>query len=58
MLFLYCFCHAFVSAHCCLLVTCLEMADLLALVSGVKLCGCYFHIRYPGSGVILDCIDS
>ena len=58
MLFLYCICHALVSAHCCLVVTCWERADLLALVCGVKLCGCYFSIWYPGSGVVLDCIDS
>ena len=24
----------------------------------LKLCGCYFPIWYPGSGVVLDCIDS
>ena len=37
MLFLYCVYHAFASAHCCLVVTCWERADLLALVCGVKL---------------------
>ena len=58
MLFLYCVCHAFVSAHCCLVVTCWERADLLALVCGVKLCGCYFPIWYVWSGMVLDCIDS
>ena len=58
MLFLYCVCHAFTSAHCCLVVTCWERADLLALVCGVKLCGCYIPIWYPGSVVVLDCIDS
>ena len=40
------------------LVTCWEMADLLALVCGVKLYFCYFPMWYPGSGVVLDCIDS
>ena len=35
-----------------------EMTDILALICGVKLCGCYFPIRYPGSGVVLDCINS
>ena len=54
MLFLYCVCHAFESAHWCLVVTCWERADLLALACGVKLCGCYFPIWYPGSGVVLD----
>ena len=58
MLFLNCVCHAFASAYCCLVVTCWERADLLALVCGVKLCGFYFLIWYPGSGVVLDCIDS
>ena len=35
MLFLYCVCHAFASAHCCLVVTCWERADLLALECGL-----------------------
>ena len=52
MLFLYCVCHAFASAHCCLVVTCWEKADLLALVCGVELCCCYFLIWYPGSGAV------
>ena len=30
-----CVCHAFASVHCCLVVTCWEMADLLALVCDV-----------------------
>ena len=58
MLYLHCVCHAFASAHCCLVVTSWEKADLLALVCGVKLCDCYFPILYPGSGLELDCIDS
>ena len=29
------FCHAFASVHCCLVVTCWETADLLALVCDV-----------------------
>ena len=32
--------------------------DLLALVCDVKLRVCYFPNWYPGSGVVLDCIDS
>ena len=39
-------------------VTCWERADLLDIICGVKLCGCYFPIWYLGSGVVLDCIDS
>ena len=47
----------------CLLIAALwspagKGADLLALVCGVKLCDRYFPIWYPGSGVVLDCIDS
>ena len=33
-----CVCHAFASVHCCLVVTCWEGADLLALVCDVELC--------------------
>ena len=32
VLFMSCVCHAFVSVHGCLVVTCWERADLLALV--------------------------
>ena len=35
MLFMFCDCHAFASVHCCLVVTCWERADLLALVCDV-----------------------
>ena len=35
MLFMSCVCHAFVSVHCCLVVTGRESADLLALVCDV-----------------------
>ena len=38
MLFMPCDCHAFASGHCCLVVTCWERADLLALVCDVY-CG-------------------
>ena len=30
-----CVCHSFTSVHCCLVVTCWERADLLALVCDV-----------------------
>ena len=33
-----------------------EMANLLALL--YVMCFCHFPIRCPGSGVVLDCIDS
>ena len=85
MLFLSCVSHSFASIHCCLVVTCWERADLLALVCDVQLCARLFICAlwspagkgltswlsfvvssvslslshwYPGSGVVLDCIDS
>ena len=43
----------------CLVVTCWKRADLLALLQcDVSLCNGYIPIRYPGSGVALDCIGS
>ena len=48
MLFLYCVCHVFASAICCLVVTCWKRTDLLALVCGVKLCDCYFPFGILG----------
>ena len=45
-----------VSVYLCLMVTCWERAVLLNLVCGVY-CLSLSH-RYPGSGVVLDCIDS
>ena len=38
MLFMSCVCHALASVHCCLVVTCWERVDHLALVFDVKLC--------------------
>ena len=38
MLFMSCVCHAFTSVHCCLVVTCWERADVLALVGDFILC--------------------
>ena len=35
VLFMACVCHAFVSVHWCLVVTCLERTDLLGLVCDV-----------------------
>ena len=45
----------------CFLLPCghlLGRADLLALVCDVYLCLCHFPMSCPGSGVVLDCIDS
>ena len=52
--------HLFISAsvHCCLVVTCWERADLVALACDVLLCFCHFPMWYPGSGEVLDYIDS
>ena len=58
MLFMSCVCHAFASVHWCLVVTCWERADLLALVCNVQFCFGHFSMCYPGSGVVLNCIDS
>ena len=58
MLFMSCVYHAFASVHCCLVVTCWEWADPLGLVCDVDLSFCHFPMWYPGSGVVLDYIDS
>ena len=58
MLVMSCVCNAFASVHCCLVVTCWERADLFALVCDVLLCLYHFTMWYPGSGVVLDFIDS
>ena len=58
------FCLVFVMlSRVCLLMPCgllLGRAELLALVCDVLLCVCHFAMwyMYPGSGVVLDCIDS
>ena len=51
MLFIFPVCHAVLSVHWSIVVTCLERANLLAL-SYVM-----FPMWSPGSGVVLDCID-
>ena len=53
-----CYVCAFASAHYCLVVTCFERADILALVCGVILWDCYCLIWYPMSGVVPDCFNS
>ena len=60
---LLCFCSVLcllclcASVYMCFVVTCWERADLLAsfVVSSVSLSLSHW---YPGSGVVLDCIDS
>ena len=39
----------------CLVVTCWERTDLLALVCGLTVSLLLSHL-YPGSGVVLDCL--
>ena len=46
-----------VSVYMCFVVTCWERADLLALVWCLTVSLLLSH-WYPGSGVVLDCIDS
>ena len=52
--FVCCVSHAFASVHCCLVVTCWDKADLVALVGNVY---CIF-VTFPCAGVVLDCIVS
>ena len=59
-MFLFCLVFAMslcASVYMCFVVTCWERADLLTLVCGVY---CEFSLShcYPGSGVVLDCMDS
>ena len=52
--FVFCLCHTALSVSCSLVVvTCWEMADLLALLYVMFSCVLWF----PGSGVVLDCFD-
>ena len=57
MLFMSCVCHAFTSLHCCLVATCMERVDLMALVVTFIVFLLLSNL-YPGTGVVLDCIDS
>ena len=50
MLFMSCDCHAFVSVHCCLVDTCWERADLLALVMIVMLLSLYIAALWSPTG--------
>ena len=58
-MFLFCLVFAVslcASVYMCFVVTCWERADLLALVCGAAVSLSLSH-WYPGSGVVLDCID-
>ena len=47
---MYCVCHALVSVHCCLVVTCWERADLIALVCDVYCDFVSFQFGILGQG--------
>ena len=58
-MFLFCLVFAMslcASVYMCFVVTCWERADLLAIVFGVV--SLLLNHWYPGSGVVLDRIDS
>ena len=57
------FCHVFAiplcgSVYMCLVVTCCERADFLALDCGILSVSLSLSHWYSRSGVVLDCIDS
>ena len=60
-MFLFCLVFAMslcTSVYICFVVTCWERADLLALVLLCLTVSLSLSHWYPGSGVVLDCIDS
>ena len=59
LLFMFRVCHGFLSVHCSLVVTCWVRDSILALLCVMFYCVyCHFPMWCPGSGVVLDCIDS
>ena len=54
LLFIFRVCLVFLSVHCNLVVTCWERTDLLALLYAMFYCVMWC----PGSGVVLNCIES
>ena len=60
-MFLFCLVFALslcASVNMCFVVNCWERADLLALVVWCLTVSLSLSHWYPGSGVVLDCIDS
>ena len=57
MLCMSCVCHVFASVHCCLVVTCWERADHLALVFGclivLLLVGCFVALRPKSTAMVI-----
>ena len=54
LLFMFRVCHAVLSVHCSLVVTCWERANLLALLYVMFLVFLSLSMWCPGSGVVLD----
>ena len=54
----YCLYNILLYVSCSLVVTRWERDDLLALLYVTFVVFCHYPIRCPGSGVVLDCIDS
>ena len=52
-----CLCHTVMFVPFSLVVTCWEIAVLLALLYVMFLCFCHIRIRCSGSGLVLDCIE-
>ena len=57
VLFMSCVCHALASVHCYPVFTSREGLTSWPLFLMFIVIG-YFPIWYPGTGVVLDCIDS
>ena len=57
MLLMFRVCHAFLTVHCSLVVTCWERAGLVALLYVILFVFLSLS-QCPGSGVVLDCIDA
>ena len=55
-----CLCHFVMSVSCSHVVTCRKRGDFLALLYVLFSCVCFCHfpIWCPGSGEVLNCIDS
>ena len=53
MLFIFCFCHALTSIHCCH-----GSPAEKGLTFWPLFVMCHFPMWYPGSGLVRDCIDS
>ena len=51
LLFMHRACHAFLSVHCSLVGTCLEMANLLVCLYVIFFVFCQFFMWFPWSGV-------